>query len=65
MVGIEWKAPESKKHNHGNSGGIKTGYLGSLEIWLGSIDGVFGEDGRSWVGVETMQSNWEILVKDN
>ena len=47
------------------SKGIKTGDAGSLEVWLGSEDRGFGEDGSLWAGKDMGQSGWESLVKDN
>ena len=61
----EWQAPVSKMYASGRSGGIKTGDVGSLEIWLGRGDSGFGEDGRCWVGKEMGQSDWESSVTDH
>ena len=42
-----------------------TGDVGSLESWLGSGDGSFGENGRFWAVTDTEQSGYDLLVKDN
>ena len=62
---MDWQYPMSNTYARGWSGGIKNGDVGSLEIWLGSVERIIGEDGRCWVGTEMGQSEWEILVKDN
>ena len=47
---MEWKAQENKTYASGRIRGINTGDAGSLEIWIGSGDNGFGEDGRFWAG---------------
>ena len=59
----EWQAPESKTYAIRRSGGIDTGYVGSLKIWLRSGDGGFVEYGSYWMGTETGQLDWQSLVK--
>ena len=49
--GMEWKALASKTYSCGQSGGINTEDARILDIWLGNIDGVFGEDWFFWVGM--------------
>ena len=65
MGAMEWQSLTSKVYVCGRSGGTKTGDTGNLEIWLGSRDGGFREDGCCWVVTEMGQSDWERLVKDN
>ena len=38
----EWQAPARKSYSRGRIGGIKTGYLGSLESFIWIRDVVFG-----------------------
>ena len=45
-VAIDCKYLEIKAYARRRSKGINTGDAGSLEIWLGSVDGVFVEDGH-------------------
>ena len=45
-------------------GGIKTGYVGILYLWMGHGECVFVEDGCCWVGNKMVQSYCESLVKD-
>ena len=47
---MNWQAPASKTYDGGWSRGTKNGNAGSLDIWLGSLHGWFGEDGRFWSG---------------
>ena len=44
-------SPEKNKYTRGRSGGINTEDAGKLKIWIGCVDGVSGEDGRSWAGM--------------
>ena len=59
------QAPASKMHASGRSGCIETGYMGSSEIWPGSGDSGFGDNGSFWVVTYMGKLDWYILVKDN
>ena len=61
----EWNTLERKTHTNGHIRAIKSGYAGSLKIWLGSRYGRIGEDGHIWVGKDMGKSDWEGLVKNN
>ena len=54
----EWQSPASKDYATIWRGGTKNGYAGSLESWIGSVDGGFGEDGKFWAGIEMGQLDW-------
>ena len=62
---IECQSLASKAYSRGLRGGINTRYSGILEIWIGSVDVIFGEDGGCWSGTYIRQLDWESLVKDN
>ena len=62
---MEWQALLSKMYARGKSGGIKNGYVGSLDKWIGCIESLFVEDELIWEGKDTGQSDWKSLVKDN
>ena len=62
---MEWQDPLSKTYASRQSGGINIVDAGSLKIWIGIRDGVFGEDGCWWVGKEMVLLDWGSLVKDN
>ena len=61
----EWKSPENKKDSSGRTRSIKIRYAGRLNIWLGSGDGGFKEDGRCCTETEIELLNWKRLVKDH
>ena len=46
---VECKSPVRNTYAIGSSGVVKTVYAGSLEIWLGLRDSIFGEYRRFWV----------------
>ena len=61
----EWQSPERKTYVSRRRGVTTTGDAGSFEIWLGSRDIGFGEDGCFYAGMEMGQLDRESLVKDN
>ena len=62
---VEWQAPSRNTYSIIQRVGIKTEYVGILEIWIGQEDNRFGEDGLLWVGKDMGLLYWDILIKDD